>query len=739
MLEEAKQAARGKLDGVKLRAELRALRAQIPDTPALNPIVSVAFDLSRRLEAGDINFSDLRALATRLMDRACVQRAKNLREQVGYVDRATTFKEFSDYVESTAKAGDFAAFQARWERARTGIVLTAHPTFGLSEALSRRMAEIALSGAADGQPIGTPHRPDSPLTLDYEHASAQAAIGNLRDAYIELLEAFYTTATGAFGPKALKLDPRLATFASWIGYDLDGRNDIRWTFSFLVRIKEKQASLNDIRDRFLALKDTLGDGAEVQRLSRQITGKLDLAIAAVDEQITALDQVGPGGFTLAEAANVISRPEGYNLVSTEPLTTLFDAMADAAPAAARSHVAALSGLLKATGLGTSHIHLRVNAVQINNAFRAFVHEPWTRDLTERQALARIVEMIRTVEPETVNFETLDLETATAIRQFALAAQIVKHVDRDTPIRYLIAECESPATILIALYFAKLFGVADIVDISPLFETPAALETGPRLIERLLAEEAYRDYVAGRGRLCVQTGYSDAGRFIGQIAAGLAHERLHFGLAEVVQRAKIPGVETLIFSTHGESMGRGSLPRSHAAAAALRLLGRGALALLPARPPRQARDELPGRRRLSVFRQQGVRRSRADDRRHQRQGPRRRRGSVLLPTSIWGSTSSCAYAAYQQHLFAHPGYRALLGVFGTNLLFKTGSRPVKRQGDHASDRAIPHACAQSPTTPSCSSSAMSRTSSPSLAPLSAWSASVLSSSPSARRGCGCSSR
>ncbi|MGE0023640.1 MAG: phosphoenolpyruvate carboxylase, partial [Hyphomicrobium sp.] len=44
--------------------------------------------------------------------------------------------------------------------------------------------------------------------------------------------------------------------------------------------------------------------------------------------------------------------------------------------------------------------------------------------------------------------------------------------------------------------------------------------------------------------------------------------------------------------------------------------------------------------------------------------------------------------YQQDLFAHPGYRALLGAFGANLLFKTGSRPVKRQGDHHSDRGDP---------------------------------------------------
>ena len=54
MPQDVKQAAPGKLDEFRLRDELRALRTQIPDSPALNPIVSLAFDLSRRLESGDI-------------------------------------------------------------------------------------------------------------------------------------------------------------------------------------------------------------------------------------------------------------------------------------------------------------------------------------------------------------------------------------------------------------------------------------------------------------------------------------------------------------------------------------------------------------------------------------------------------------------------------------------------------------------------------------------------------------
>src|SRR5262245_27944969 len=115
MLKDVQPAASGKLDEFRLRDELRAMRTQIPDSPALNPIVSLAFNLSRRLESGEISFDELKSLAGRLMDRACVQRALHLRERVGFVDRGTTYKEFEDFVESAAAAADFETFKARWE------------------------------------------------------------------------------------------------------------------------------------------------------------------------------------------------------------------------------------------------------------------------------------------------------------------------------------------------------------------------------------------------------------------------------------------------------------------------------------------------------------------------------------------------------------------------------------------------------------------------------------------------
>jgi phosphoenolpyruvate carboxylase len=95
----------------------------------------------------------------------------------------------------------------------------------------------------------------------------------------------------------------------------------------------------------------------------------------------------------------------------------------------------------------------------------------------------------------------------------------------------------------------------------LFETESALEHGGRFLDALLAEEAYRDYARARGRVAIQTGFSDAGRFVGQIPAALAIERLQGRLSEAMVANGLTDVSALVFNTHGESMGRGAHPSS----------------------------------------------------------------------------------------------------------------------------------------------------------------------------------
>lgn len=697
MQNQSTPAASEPLDEFKLRNELRQLRTQIPDAPWLNPIVSVAFQLSRRLEAGEIGLSDLRTLSSGLMDRALLNRARGLRGRVGFEDAAGEGDTFSNLVRQTIAnsdtGADFEAFSKTWSRARAGIVLTAHPTFGVSESLAAQMVEIAASGgelATDRARL--PHRPDEPIDLPYEHRRAQSAIVNLRNAIESLYNRFYGVSHEAFGDKAFEARPKLATIASWVGYDLDGRTDITWLDSFRLRLREKLTSLSDIRQRFLLSRHRLGDEPEIERIGRQLTGKLDLAIAAVQEQVQSLESVGEDNAGLAKAANAIAVGDGYNLTKVEPLISLFDELIGAvdAPQMKRA-LASLRGLIETTGLGTSHIHVRINAAQLDNALRALIGEPWTNNIRERSAVQKLAEHIKLAQkaPESVNFGTLELETATAIRQFALIAQIKKHVDSETPIRFLIAECESPATVMIAVYLARLFDVADIVDISPLFETPDGLERGARLMEDLLQEETYRDYVKGRGRLAIQTGFSDAGRFIGQIAATLEIERLHLSIVEAVRAQGMGDVETLIFSTHGESMGRGTHPGN---------LRKRLSYVLPHEIRRRfAKNNLPLKHETSFQGGDGF--MFFSDTTLTTETV----ATVIRDSFEIDQTEDPFYAdenlsldfflrlrEYQQNIFAHPGYRAMLGAFGPNLLFKTGSRAMKRQSDVATafDRGDP---------------------------------------------------
>jgi phosphoenolpyruvate carboxylase len=81
----------------------------------------------------------------------------------------------------------------------------------------------------------------------------------------------------------------------------------------------------------------------------------------------------------------------------------------------------------------------------------------------------------------------------------------------------------------------------------------------RFLDALLAEDVYRAYARARGRVAIQTGFSDAGRFVGQIPASLAIERLQGRLAEAMTANGLDDVAALIFDTHGESMGRGAHP------------------------------------------------------------------------------------------------------------------------------------------------------------------------------------
>ena len=92
------------------------------------------------------------------------------------------------------------------------------------------MIEIALAGSANGRTIGLPHRPDAPLTLDYEHrARPEGDRQSARRLYRSRGELSSRRRPSASATRPSGCKPAFATIASWVGYDLDGRTDIKWT------------------------------------------------------------------------------------------------------------------------------------------------------------------------------------------------------------------------------------------------------------------------------------------------------------------------------------------------------------------------------------------------------------------------------------------------------------------------------------------------------------------------------
>ena len=247
------------LDEFKLRDELRAMRAQIPDSPGLNPIVNLAFDLSRSLESGKINFEDLKALAGRLMDRACVRRAERLREQIGYVDNQTTIKRVlqlrrQDRRQRSRRRQGFRRIQgalgpcAQWHRVHRTSDLRPVRSAKPSNGRNRRPAKSKAIRSSVCRTALTARLRSTTSTgrAGLHPESAQC----LRRAAGRLL----LRRRRRIRRKAYKFRPKIATIASWVGYDLDGRTDIKWPHSFVLRLQEKVAALPDIRDALYCLE-----------------------------------------------------------------------------------------------------------------------------------------------------------------------------------------------------------------------------------------------------------------------------------------------------------------------------------------------------------------------------------------------------------------------------------------------------------------------------------------------------
>jgi phosphoenolpyruvate carboxylase len=666
-----------------LDARLQELHARTVETPLFNPVFQLGLELSRQLESGALALDDLANLVAELECEGLQARAARLARLAGPVDPAGNDARIAEL--ATAET-DFAAFAARWAKPVAHIVFTAHPTFLLGGSQTEAVVESASTGAIDAANTCAASPAREPITLDSEHAQAMAALTHAQAARDRITGTLLAEARRRWPDRWRELAPVPVRLASWVGYDMDGRTDITWATSLRYRLSEKAERL-------------AGYAAALAQVAPDLSNTLGEASAYAAERAASFAGDLSDPAALSAAANAFTADHPAKLTSLAPVIVLLEQRAAGADDAKAEALLRVAAAMRADGLGMGWIHFRVNASQLQNAIRRRIDPDGKLDLASQAALVRLRELLAGVKPLRANMAALAIENSTAVRQFLLIAQILHHVDADTPIRMLVAECEQPSTVLAALYFAELFGVADKVDVSPLFETESALEHGGRFLDAVLAEPHYQAYARRRGRVSIQTGFSDAGRFVGQIPAALAIERLQGRLSEAMAANGLTDVAALIFNTHGESMGRGAHPASFAdrlewplSPWARRRFVRAGIALEP-EVSFQGGDgylffgtpEL-ALATLTRFAELAPARTDADA----APDPFYRRTDLSLDFYR-------AIRRVQQDHLASATYARAVTAFGLGLLNETGSRKSRRQSDLAADRtmslrqirAIPH--------------------------------------------------
>ena len=570
----------------------------------------------------------------------------------------------------------FGVFRQTVERTRFSAVFTAHPTFALPPEVFDALAQAASGRCADICFVS--HRPGR-STLAEEFEAARGAITHGRDALDTLCRALLLAASRIWPDRWWQMRPRPIVLASWVGYDTDGRTDIGWWDTLRLRLTMKQAQLARVRAQVAGLPS-----------SDALVEKLAQALDAVGDQIVACPDTGDPAQTERFAAALIGGAPRA-LTSTAPLDPLFEwAMQNADDGARLDYAVARAGLA-AHGLSLAHTHVRLNASQVHNAVRLRLGlESGPEDRARRRTgLSAINAALDEVTPKHIDFGAILAEQASATRLLMTVAQIAKYIDAGARIRFLIAETESGYTLLCALWLARLFGVDDHIEISPLFETEAALQNGARILEEALRSPHFSAYVRRAGRLCLQFGYSDSGRYVGQLAASYLIERLRLKVAELLVRHGLSDVELVLFDTHGESIGRGAHPGS--------LLNR--LRYLSPSVARQAfatariatRDEtaFQGGDGYLLFGTQELALATI--------GRVAKHAFASVPKSTDPIYEEADFAAdfftgvglSMQELVEDSGYASLLGAFGPALLDPSGSRPSARQSDSGGPAVIRH--------------------------------------------------
>ena len=534
---------------VKLKDFLKEKRKISIEDPSTNPISSLAHHISKKLLSREIDLHNVEKIIDNLSKEQVKSRISFLKK-----NQSCDLKQTVINIIKKNNLRTFEQYKNFWTAMRIGTVFTAHPTFNLNDQAWKKI--VIATGLEDSDNLfkNFQQRRTKKITLEEEHSAALNAIDNFWDVRRNLCKIIHKIGKKKW-PKQYKIFmTNIISCSSWVGYDLDGRTDIGWIDSFSLRLKEKLLTLEKL-------------DIDIQRIKNLGSNNINSDLIFILKRVKYFKKCTKEILNLVSIRDQVDfskledRLESYkkSVFNSKSLADkIFKLASICENFEVSSELSILASEIKIKGFGVGEIQLRFNALQLHNAFRGIL-EISTRSVSVRTDLNRLSDLIEKVRFQRIFFKDIDVEPTTAKRQLMLVSLITRYIDNSIPLRLLIAECEHPSTILSALFFAKKYGIEKILDISPLFETSLSIERGARILEQSLDCKPFYQYIKYRKRIAIQTGFSDAGRFMGQITSSLAVERLQVKLAEIFHQKLSKKIEVVMFNTHGESIGRGGHP------------------------------------------------------------------------------------------------------------------------------------------------------------------------------------
>ncbi len=486
-------------------------------------------------------------------------------------------------------------------------VLTAHPTEAKRRTVLRKLAHIAdILYALDFERMTPQEEEEAKEQLreeitslwqtDQTRARRQTVLDEVRNGlyYFEntifdLVPEIYAelhTALARYYPDHAFVVPVFLRYGSWMGGDRDGNPFVTLSVTEETLREQKRTALETYRETFDRLHGHLSTAARYG-ISDELRASLEADAQLFPERAefvktryanqpyrqkmffmydkltaTLEDSQRPWRHERLPRAGIYEDAAAF----LEELRMVQESLrARGAERLADGRLARLVRQVEVFGFHLATLDIRQHAERHSSAMSELFERYGMAKVYEHWPEHRKVELLteellspRPLVPAHLDFSESTNET---FELFRLIRRAHERIGYEAIQSYVISMTTGASDILAVLLMAQDAGIADHLDVVPLFETIADLHAAPEIMESLFTNPAYARHLEARDRAQqIMIGYSDSNKDGGYLTANWELQLAQRALAAVCDKH---GITLTLFHGRGGSIGRGGGPANRA--------------------------------------------------------------------------------------------------------------------------------------------------------------------------------